>query len=110
MDIERRRQEAAEYRRKPRLIEENEIPEGILRASKQFIEDEKDPHKDRLIIEDIGRRHRKKVDYSQDLMSDRDWLKSIDEDADDLDDEEEEDRRKKRARKEKSHKRKRILA
>lgn len=65
MDIERRRQEAAEYRRKPRLIEDDEIPEGIIKASQHFIEEEKEPHKDKFLIEPIGRRHRKEVDYSQ---------------------------------------------
>ncbi|KHN77777.1 Transcription activator BRG1 [Toxocara canis] len=96
MDIERRRQEAAEYRRKPRLIEDDEIPEGIIKASQHFIEEEKEPHKDKFIIEPIGRRHRKEVDYSQDLMSDRDWLKSIDEDIDEEEEEEEEERKRKK--------------
>uniref|UniRef100_A0A183V7M0 SWI/SNF related, matrix associated, actin dependent regulator of chromatin, subfamily a, member 4 n=1 Tax=Toxocara canis TaxID=6265 RepID=A0A183V7M0_TOXCA len=96
MDIERRRQEAAEYRRKPRLIEDDEIPEGIIKASQHSIEEEKEPHKDKFIIERIDRRHRKEVDYSQDLMSDRDWLKSIDEDIDEEEEEEEEERKRKK--------------
>ncbi|KHN70743.1 Cadherin-related hmr-1 [Toxocara canis] len=65
MDIERRRQEAAEYRRKPRLIEDDEIPEGIIKASQHSIEEEKEPHKDKFIIERIDRRHRREVHYSQ---------------------------------------------
>lgn len=64
MDIERRRQEANEYRRKPRLIEDNEIPEGIVKASQHFIDEEKEPQKAKL-AEPIGRRHRKEVDYRQ---------------------------------------------
>ena len=66
MDIERRRQEAAEYRRKPRLIENDEIPVGIIKASQHFIDEEKEPQKDRLLfVPTGGRRIRKKVDYSQ---------------------------------------------
>lgn len=65
MDIERRRQEAAEYRRKPRLIEDSEIPDGIVRASQHFIDEEKEPQKAKLAFEPIGRRQRKEVDYSQ---------------------------------------------
>lgn len=106
MDIDRRRQEAAEYRRKPRLIEHDEIPEGIIKASQHFIEEEKEPHKDKFAFENIGRRQRKEVDYSQDLMSDRDWLKSIDEDIDEEEEEEEEEeKKKKRGRKERGGKR-----
>ncbi|VDN49590.1 unnamed protein product [Gongylonema pulchrum] len=101
MDIDRRRQEAAEYRRKPRLIEDSEIPESIVKASQHFINEEKESQKEKFAFESIGRRKRKEVDYSQkwieyflkkflnsgslylpfeDLMSDRDWLRSIDED------------------------------
>ncbi len=36
-----------------------------------------------------GVRHRKEVDYSQDLMSDREWLKTINEDVDEDEFEEE---------------------
>uniref|UniRef100_A0A915AW47 Helicase C-terminal domain-containing protein n=1 Tax=Parascaris univalens TaxID=6257 RepID=A0A915AW47_PARUN len=107
MDIERRRQEAAEYRRKPRLIEDDEIPEGIIKASQHFIEEEKEPHKDKFLIEPIGRRHRKEVDYSQDLMSDRDWLKSIDEDIDE-EEEDEEEEKKKRKKKERGKRKRHI--
>lgn len=65
MDIERRRQEAAEYRRKPRLIEDSEIPDGIVKASQHFIDEEKEPQKSKLAFEPVGRRQRKEVDYSQ---------------------------------------------
>lgn len=65
MDIERRRQEAAETRRKPRLIEHDEIPEGIVKASQHFMEEEKEPMRERLLIQTTGRRKRKEVDYSQ---------------------------------------------
>lgn len=87
LDIERRRLEAAEYRRKPRLIEEDEIPPNIIKISEAFIEEEKIPEEQRLTEELLGsgKRRRKDVDYSQDLMSEREWLKSIDEEVDDED-------------------------
>ncbi|VDM92519.1 unnamed protein product [Litomosoides sigmodontis] len=108
MDIERRRQEAAEYRRKPRLIEDSEIPEGIVKASQHFINEEKEPQKSKIAFEPVGRRQRKEVDYSQDLMSDRDWLKSIDEDVDEDDDDDEEEKKRKRGRKDRGRKRRQI--
>lgn len=86
MDIDRRRQEAAEYRRKPRLIEEDEIPPNIIKISEAFMEEEKIPEEQRMndsLMGSGGKRRRKDVDYSQDLMSEREWLKSIDEEVDD---------------------------
>uniref|UniRef100_A0A0N5ALU6 SNF2-family ATP dependent chromatin remodeling factor snf21 n=1 Tax=Syphacia muris TaxID=451379 RepID=A0A0N5ALU6_9BILA len=99
MDIERRRQEASEPNRKPRLVEHDDIPSGILKTSEEFMANEKKPQKEKLqsLIQPIGRRHHKEVDYSQDLMSDRDWLKSLDEDVDDGDDDDD-DKRKRRGR------------
>ena len=44
---------------------------------------------------EAGRRRRKEVNYSQDLMSDREWLKTIDEAFNESGDEEEPDMRKK---------------
>lgn len=76
MDIERRRREASEYNRKPRLIEESEIPTNILAQSKQFTEDEeklqlqlqesggKTPAANLNAMISSGRRKRKDVNYS----------------------------------------------
>ena len=88
MDIDRRRQEAAEYRRKPRLMEDDEIPPNIIKISEAFIEDAKVSDEQKLhdhLMGNSGKRRRKDVDYSQDLMSERDWLKSIDEEIDEED-------------------------
>lgn len=75
MDIERRRREASEYNRKPRLIEESEIPTTIIAQSKKFTEDEeklqlqlqegggKMPAPN-LSMTNSGRRKRKDVNYS----------------------------------------------
>ncbi|VDK51098.1 unnamed protein product, partial [Cylicostephanus goldi] len=80
MDIDRRREEAGQLHRKPRLLEENEIPYDILKASDDFAEMER-AQKEGIIKEDFsatGRRRRREVDYSTDLMSDDQWLKQID--------------------------------
>lgn len=115
MDIDRRRAEAMEARRKPRLIEENEIPTSIIEQSRRFTEDEESRDNPQLPkqfenLTESGRRKRKDVNYSavrymffgklffclincftiffQDLMSEREWLRQIDEDWGSDDDDE----------------------
>ncbi|ETN75852.1 hypothetical protein NECAME_03625 [Necator americanus] len=98
MDIDRRREEAGQLHRKPRLLEENEIPHDILKASDEFAEMER-AQKEGIYKEDFaatGRRRRREVDYSADLMSDDQWLKQID---DAQEEEEQEAKKKKRKRK-----------
>ena len=72
MDIDRRRSEAMECRRKPRLIEENEIPPNIIEQSRQFTENEetvleqqKAGGSQQALQQEPGRRKRKDVNYSQ---------------------------------------------
>lgn len=73
MDIDRRRAEASEYGRKPRLIEENEIPPSIIEQSKRFTEEEESRQRDEKngtsasldVFTDSGRRRRKDINYSQ---------------------------------------------
>lgn len=72
MDIDRRREEAGDPNRKPRLIEESEIPITILNQSQKFTEDEEKliaaASSDVVNVEslaDVGRRKRKDVNYSQ---------------------------------------------
>ncbi|GMS95686.1 hypothetical protein PENTCL1PPCAC_17861 [Pristionchus entomophagus] len=102
MDIDRRREEASQLHRKPRLVEDSEIPADITKASEDFAAMEKAAAEEEesgmggFKHEVAGRRKRKEVDYSADLMSDKDWLRSIDEGEDD---EEEEDDRSKRGSK-----------
>lgn len=69
MDIDRRRAEAMEARRKPRLIEENEIPTSIIEQSRRFTEDEESRDNPQLPkqfenLTESGRRKRKDVNYS----------------------------------------------
>ncbi|GAB6025093.1 putative global transcription activator SNF2L2, variant 3 [Chamberlinius hualienensis] len=73
MDLDRRRTEARDPNRKPRLMEEDELPSWLL----------KDDHEvDRLTLEDDerifgrGTRQRKDVDYS-DSLTEKEWLKAI---------------------------------
>lgn len=72
MDIDRRRSEAMECRRKPRLIEENEIPTSIIEQHRRFIDDDdnekegvKGKHSQTLEFSETGRRRRKDINYSQ---------------------------------------------
>lgn len=73
MDIDRRRSEAMECRRKPRLIEENEIPPNIIEQSRQFTENEDAVLEQQKaggsqqtpLQQEPGRRKRKDVNYSQ---------------------------------------------
>ena len=72
MDIERRRQEARDPNRKPRLMEEEELPSWLLKDDKEV---------ERLTYEDEeeklfgrGSRQRKDVDYS-DSLTEKEWLR-----------------------------------
>ncbi|VDO88756.1 unnamed protein product [Heligmosomoides polygyrus] len=97
MDIDRRREEAGQLHRKPRLLEECEIPHDIIKASDDFAELERQ-QREGVFKEDpyaTSRRRRREVDYSADLMSDDQWLKQID----DAEEEEQEAKKKKRKRK-----------
>ncbi|GAB6028975.1 putative global transcription activator SNF2L2 [Chamberlinius hualienensis] len=73
MDLDRRRNEARDPYRKPRLMEEDELPSWL----------QKDDHEvDRLTLEDEerifgrGTRQRKDIDYS-DSLTEKEWLKAI---------------------------------
>ncbi|KAK3584043.1 hypothetical protein CHS0354_018347 [Potamilus streckersoni] len=74
MDIERRREEARNPKRKPRLIEEDELPAWIVKDEAEV---------DRLTFEEEeeklfgrGSRQRKEVDYS-DSLTEKQWMRAI---------------------------------
>nr|XP_024645391.1 transcription activator BRG1 isoform X1 [Macaca nemestrina] len=74
MDLDRRREEARNPKRKPRLMEEDELPSWIIKD---------DAEVERLTCEEEeekmfgrGSRHRKEVDYS-DSLTEKQWLKKI---------------------------------
>ncbi|XP_032481131.1 LOW QUALITY PROTEIN: transcription activator BRG1 [Phocoena sinus] len=96
MDLDRRREEARNPKRKPRLMEEDELPSWIIKD---------DAEVERLTCEEEeekmfgrGARHRKEVDYS-DSLTEKQWLKAIEEGT--LEEIEEEVRQKKSSRKRK---------
>ncbi|CAI4231994.1 unnamed protein product [Auanema sp. JU1783] len=98
MDIDRRREESTHLHRKPRLMEDNEIPPDIIQKSDEFELLEKQQEEGTLPMKDEtpGRRKRKEVDYSADLMTDEQFLKQLE----DEDGEEEEKPLKKKKRRE----------
>lgn len=69
MDIERRRQEARDMKRKPRLIEAEELPPDFLKTVEELDVMNEKPYGS------LGPRQKKEVDYSHDSWSDRQWLK-----------------------------------
>ncbi|XP_059403112.1 transcription activator BRG1-like [Carassius carassius] len=94
MDLDRRREEARNPKRKPRLMEEDELPTWIMKD---------DAEVERLTCEEEeekmfgrGSRQRKEVDYS-DSLTEKQWLKAIEDGT--LEEIEEEVRHKKTTRK-----------
>merc|ERR1712156_1262686 len=86
MDIQRRREDAAlGADRKPRLIEENELPPFLLEEEEEV--EEETPEE----ILGRGNRSKKESNYN-DQMSEREWLKAIgaEEEGEDYDDDDEE--------------------
>ena len=80
MDMERRRAEAdLGPARKPRLIEESELPDFLIQDPEEIEEEEKaEEIREAQRQEEMGRgnRSRKEVTY-QEQLSERDWLKAI---------------------------------
>ncbi|XP_043204672.1 transcription activator BRG1-like isoform X1 [Amphibalanus amphitrite] len=101
LDLERRREEAKlGTARKPRLIEESELPDWLVRDEAEL--DELTAEEDKEDLFGRGSRARKTVDYS-DQLNDRNWLRAIgavDEDGNEIleDEEEEEDTGKRKGR------------
>ncbi|XP_051525599.1 probable global transcription activator SNF2L2 isoform X2 [Myxocyprinus asiaticus] len=93
MDLDRRREDARNPKRKPRLMEEDELPSWILKddAEVERLTCEEEEEK----IFGRGSRHRRDVDYS-DALTEKQWLRAI-EDGN-LEEIEEEIRLKKRKR------------
>ncbi len=72
MDLDRRREDARNPKRKPRLMEEDQLPSWILKD---------DAEVERLTCQDDedkifgrGSRHRRDVDYS-DALTEKQWLR-----------------------------------
>lgn len=73
MDIDRRRQEARDHKRKPRLIEEDELPQWLLKGKEEIERMTAADQEDKVFGKGI--RKRKEVDYSHDSWSERQWMK-----------------------------------
>lgn len=74
MDLERRREEAKSgVQRKSRLVEENELPEWLLKGEEEL---ERLAYEEEEAEQFLGRgsRQRKEVDYT-DSLTEREWLK-----------------------------------
>merc|ERR1711997_561424 len=85
MDIERRRQDAAlGSERKPRLIEDNELPDYLLAEPASEEEEEEDEEKKALEL-GRGNRSKKETNYD-DQLSEKEWLKAIGAEEEDFDD------------------------
>merc|ERR1712154_269174 len=87
MDIERRREEAqAGADRKPRLIEESELPDFLLQELPDEEEEAAEAARAHQEEMDMGRRRGKKdVTYHENL-SEKDWLKAIGAEEEESDD------------------------
>ncbi|XP_065123074.2 probable global transcription activator SNF2L2 isoform X1 [Paramisgurnus dabryanus] len=93
MDLDRRREDARNPKRKPRLMEEDELPSWILKDDAEVERLTCEEEKDKIFGR--GSRHRRDVDYS-DALTEKQWLRAI-EDGN-LEEIEEEIRLKKRKR------------
>ncbi|BFZ16660.1 hypothetical protein BsWGS_19698 [Bradybaena similaris] len=74
MDIDRRRAEARDGNRKPRLMEESELPLWIVKDVKEVERLTMEDEEDKLFGR--GNRARKEVDYS-DSLTEKQWLRAI---------------------------------
>uniref|UniRef100_A0A336MSI2 CSON006075 protein n=1 Tax=Culicoides sonorensis TaxID=179676 RepID=A0A336MSI2_CULSO len=92
MDEERKEREANDPNFKGRLIDETELPDWL---TKEEIEEEKWDFEDEQALLGRGSRQRKEVDYT-DSLTEKEWLKAIDDGADFDEELEEEEREKKR--------------
>ncbi|KAK6636624.1 hypothetical protein RUM43_010286 [Polyplax serrata] len=103
MDLERRREDAKlGTARKSRMIEESELPEWLVKEDEEVdlaYEDEEEKFLER------GTRKRKEVDYT-DSLTEKEWLKAIDEEGA-FDDDEDEEEEEKRSRKKKGKRKRR---
>ncbi|XP_013786045.1 transcription activator BRG1-like isoform X1 [Limulus polyphemus] len=102
MDIDRRREEARNPKRKPRLLEEDELPGWLVKDDAEVERLTNEEEEDKLFGR--GSRQRKEVDYS-DNLTERQWLRAIE----DGNLEEMETRRKVRKQQQTPKKRKREL-
>lgn len=99
LDLERRREEAKlGPNRKSRLLEEAELPDWLVKDDDEVERWTYEEDEERYLGR--GSRQRKEVDYT-DSITEKEWLKAIDDDGAEYDEEEEDDKKKKKTRKRK---------
>ncbi|XP_072760971.1 ATP-dependent helicase brm-like isoform X2 [Anoplolepis gracilipes] len=99
LDLERRRGEATlGPNRKSRLLEEAELPDWLVKDDDEVERWTYEEDEDRFLGR--GSRQRKEVDYT-DSLTEKEWLKAIDDDGAEYEEEEEDDKKKKKTRKRK---------
>ncbi|XP_060813806.1 ATP-dependent helicase brm-like [Bombus pascuorum] len=99
LDLERRREEAKlGLNRKSRLLEEAELPDWLVKDDDEVEKWASEEEEDKFLGR--GSRQRKEVDYT-DSLTEREWLKAIDEDVAEYEEEEEDDKKKKNTRRRK---------
>lgn len=99
LDLQRRREEAKlGANRKGRLLEESELPDWLVKDDDEVESWTYEKDEDRCLGR--GSRQRKEVDYT-DSLTEKEWLKAIDDDGVEYEEEEEEedDKKKKKTRK-----------
>ncbi|XP_050309187.1 ATP-dependent helicase brm-like isoform X4 [Anthonomus grandis grandis] len=107
VDLERRREEAKlGATRKPRLIEEKELPDWLVKEDDEVVvyiknRSHVDPwnYEDSDAIMGRGSRHRKEVDYT-DSLTEKEWINELDE-SDEEDEEDDEPKKRKRGKRRK---------
>jgi len=95
MDLDRRRKESQNPNRKPRLMEESELPAWLVRHADDVAKLSNEESAEKLFGR--GSRQRKEVDYSESL-TEKEWLRAVD---DGIDPEEIEEKRRRQKRKRK---------
>ncbi|XP_065202228.1 ATP-dependent helicase brm-like [Planococcus citri] len=91
MDLERRREEAKlGPNRKSRLVEEAELPDWLVKNDDEVERWSYDDDNELSVTMGRGSRTRKEVDYT-DSLTEKEWLKAIDDTVEDYGDEDEED-------------------
>ncbi|XP_046739916.1 ATP-dependent helicase brm isoform X3 [Diprion similis] len=97
LDLERRREEAKlGPNRKSRLLEEAELPDWLVKDDDEVERWTYEEDEERFLGR--GSRQRKEVDYT-DSLTEKEWLKAIDDDGNEFEEEEEDDKKKKKTRK-----------
>lgn len=97
LDLERRREEAKlGPNRKSRLLEEAELPDWLVKDDDEVQRWTYEEDEERYLGR--GSRQRKEVDYT-DSLTEKEWLKAIDDDGVEYEEEDEDDKKKKKTRK-----------